>query len=149
MTTAIAARVRFYSDGVDHKLWQNFWHDQTVEGFTYLNFSTTDILLNRSADEGGITLRLPPLMEHVDLISQAIEGEYLAEVRLYESSVTSALPASFGDMEQVARFTGEVQKMRVTFTDITVDLGAGIDAVNGEIPGRRMTTSLIGRLPTL
>ena len=30
-----------------------------------------------------------------------------------------------------------------------VELGAAIDAVSGEIPGRKITTSLVGRLPTL
>ena len=29
-----------------------------------------------------------------------------------------------------------------------MELGAAIDAISGEIPGRRVTTSLVGRLPT-
>lgn len=149
MTSAIAAQVRFYSNGKTHAQWQNFWVDKTVDGFVYVCFSSTDILMNRTADEGGITLSLPSLKDHLDFLVGAIEGEYLAEVKLYEKEVSSSLPSGFGGMQLVARFIGEVQGIQMGLTTMSVTLGAGIDAVNGEIPGRKMTTSLIGRLPTL
>ena len=149
MTTAIVSTVRFYLNNATQGQWQNFWMQKTVDGYVPVNFKTSEILLNRSADEGGITLQLPALADHVNFFLQAIENEYLADVRLYEQDVSTDLPSSISGMTMISRFTGEVQTMSMTIETLTVAIGAGIDAVNGEIPGRRITTSLVGRLPTL
>ena len=149
MTSAIATTVRFYLDDATKGQWQNFWVERDVDGFAPINFRSSEILLNRTADEGGITLTLPTLQDHINFFLQAIENEYLADVRLYEQDVATDLPSSIGDMVMISRFVGEVQTMSMTTSTLTVSIGAGIDAVNGEIPGRRITTSLVGRLPTL
>ena len=39
--------------------------------------------------------------------------------------------------------------MQTDLVKITAELGAAIDAITGDIPGRKITTSLVGRLPTL
>ena len=149
MTTAIVSTVRFYLDGITKAAWQNFWNAKTVDGFAPVNFTTSEILLNRSADEGGITLAVPTVNEHINFFLDGIENEYLAEVQLYEQTVEGAMPTNLSGMTLIARFVGEVQTMNMTVETLTISIGAGIDAVNGEIPGRRITTSLVGRLPTL
>lgn len=149
MTTAIATTIRFYLGSKTKARWQNFWTDKTVDSYSPVSFKTSNILLNRSADEGGITVTMPCLANHISFFLTAIESEYLADVRLYEQTVTSSLPSKISKMTLVSRFTGEVQTMNMTVDTLTVSIGAGIDAVNGEIPGRRITTSLVGRLPTL
>lgn len=149
MTTAIVTTVRFYLDGSTKGQWQNFWNDRTVDGYVPMSFKTSEILLNRSADEGGITMQLPCLSDHIDFFLQAIENEYLADVRLYEQDVSTDMPSDISSMTMISRFVGEVQTMSMTIDTVAVSIGAGIDAVNGEIPGRRITTSLVGRLPTL
>lgn len=150
MTTyAIAARVRFYDNNVTKAQWQNFWIGSTVDGFASKSFNTSEILLNRTADEGGITLQLPTLADDIAFVLNAIEKEYLADVQLYEQKLTSEMPTSFGQMAMIARFVGEVQSMQMNLTSMTVEIGSAVDAINGEIPGRRITTSLVGRLPSL
>jgi len=39
--------------------------------------------------------------------------------------------------------------MSCDLTTLSVTVGAGIDAVTEDIPGRKFTTSLVGRLPVL
>ena len=149
MTSAIVTTVRFYLNGSTKAQWQNFWNDKTVGGFNPMSFKTSAILMNRSADEGGITIQLPCLADHINFFLQAIENEYLADVRLYEQDVSTDMPNDLSSMTLISRFVGEVQTMNMTVDTVAVSIGAGIDAVNGEIPGRRITTSLVGRLPTL
>ena len=149
MTTAIAARIRFYKDSETKAQWQNFWMDKTVDGYTPKSFNTSEILLNRSADEGGITLMLPALADDINFFLTCIESEYLADVRLYEQEIQQEMPTTMQEMQLVARFVGEVQAMTMTPAALSVAIGAAMDAINGEIPGRRITTSLVGRLPSL
>ena len=49
----------------------------------------------------------------------------------------------------VARFVGEVMGMQTDLVTIEAELGAAVDAISGDIPGRKITTSLVGRLPVL
>ena len=149
MTTAVAARVLIYQETSVKAQWQNFWMNQVIDGCSPKSFQTSDILLNRSADEGGITLRLPTLATDIEFFLVAIENEYLVEVNLYEQEVTDQMPVSFQQMTLAGRFVGEVQAMEMTTTDLTISIGAALDAINGDIPGRRVTTSLVGRLPSL
>lgn len=149
MTTAIAAQIRFYKDNATKAQWQNFWSGLTVDGYTSVNFNISNILVNRSADEAGLTLTLPTLQDYIAFFLQAIENEFLADVRLYEQEVTSTMPVDFSEMVLISRFIGEVQTMQMDISALSVSIGAGIEAVSGDIPGRRITTSLVGRLPTL
>ena len=149
MTTAIAAQIRFYKDNATKAQWQNFWSGLTVDGYTSVNFNISNILVNRSADEAGLTLTLPTLQDYIAFFLQAIENEFLADVRLYEQEVTSTMPVDFSEMVLISRFIGEVQAMQMDISALNVSIGAGIEAVSGDIPGRRITTSLVGRLPTL
>ena len=46
-------------------------------------------------------------------------------------------------------FVGEVISLSTDLTEIQIELGAAIDAVSGEIPGRRVTTSVVGKVADL
>ena len=59
------------------------------------------------------------------------------------------LPTGLGPATVIARFIGEVMTMHTDLIELSVELGASIDAVSGDIPGRKITTSLVGRLPSL
>ena len=73
----------------------------------------------------------------------------MIEIQLYELSLANGMPTDIGSGTQVARFVGEVIAMSCDLVTLTVELGAGIDAVSEDIPGRKFTTSLVGRLPVL
>ena len=150
MTTAIAAYLRVY-DGSNTTLglWQNFFVDKTVSGYTYVNFDTSEIMMNRTADEGGVTLTMAATDAHLNFFETAISSEYLATITFYEMTVTSSMPTSLSGATVVAAFTGEIMGMQTDLTTIEDEVGAAIDALSGDIPGRKITTSLVGRLPSL
>jgi hypothetical protein len=147
METAIAIGLQFYKDNVNFAYWQNFWVDQNINGVVYVNFTVGDILMNRTADEGGISLSMPATKDHLDFFETAIANEYLCLVQVLE------MPAGgINDPAQstvIAQFVGEVVGMQTDLTTIEVALGAAVDAISGDIPGRKITTSLVGRLPSL
>jgi hypothetical protein len=149
MTTAIAAFLTFYSGNTTHGRWQNFFVNKTVNSHNYVNFDTSEILLNRSADEGGISITMAAKDSHLTFFETAIANEYLGQITLYEMPVSSSLPTDLSNATVIARFVGEVMGMSTDLTQIKVELGAALDAVSGDIPGRKMTTSLVGRLPSL
>jgi hypothetical protein len=149
MTTAIAAFLQFYSGNTVHGSWQNFFVDKTVSGYSFVSFDVSEIMLNRSADEGGVTVSMAATNNHLGFLETAISSEYLARITLYEMPVSSSLPTDLSNATVVARFVGEVMGMQTDLVTIQAELGASIDAISGEIPGRKITTSLVGRLPTL
>jgi hypothetical protein len=49
----------------------------------------------------------------------------------------------------VSAFLGEVVGASIDPVTITLELGLALDALTAQIPGRRMTTALIGNVPKL
>ena len=149
MTTAIAAFLQFYNGNTVHGSWQNFFIGKTVNGYQYVSFDTSEILINRTADEGGITLSMAATSNHLDFLETAISSEYLAQITLYEMPVSSGIPTSLSSATIVAKFLGEMITMETDLATIQAEIGAAMDAISGDIPGRKITTSLVGRLPSL
>ena len=147
--TAIAAFVRLYQGATTYESWQNFFIDKTVNGYEFKSFDVGEISMNRTADEGGTTLTLPATAELLALFERALEQNWLADIVLYEFSIAGGLPIDLTGAVEVAKFLGEVVTMTTNLVELQVMLGTAMDAISGEIPGRRITTSLVGRLPTL
>ena len=155
MTSAIAAFLKVYDhspvegdDGI-RLLWQNFFVGKVIDGHTYESFEVSDLVMNRTADEGGISLTIGATQSNLDFFVASAEAERLLEVVMYEMQVTTSIPQDISSGILVSRFVGEVISLGTDLTSIEVEVGAAIDAISGEIPGRRVTTSVVGRLPTL
>ena len=147
--TALAIFVRFYGPTRSEVKWQNFFVDKTVDGYVYRNFQSTDVVMNRSASEGGINVTMGATADNLALFEDAIANEWLAELVIYEMNVAGGMPSDLTGATIAARFVGEIMGMETNLTTLAVEIGTAMDAVSGEIPGRRITTSLVGRLPTL
>jgi hypothetical protein len=148
METAIGVFLRFYTASGDVAKWQNFFLNKTVSGHAFRSFEVGSIVLNRSAGESGIDIEMPTTKANLDLVEAAIEDLYLVRVTLYEMPSTS-VPTSLSGATAVGTFVGEVIRADVTPLLIRVEVGSAMDAVTGDIPGRKITTSLVGRLPKL
>lgn len=150
MSTATAVFIRFYDTvKTDQAKWQNFFVDKPVDGYVFRSFNSSDMQMNRTADEGGLAITMNATSDSLSFFEKAIEEAYLADIVLYEMDVTVGMPTDLRDAWIVGRFLGEVIGMGTNLTQLAVELGTAMDAVSGEIPGRRITTSLVGRLPTL
>ena len=106
METAIAVRLKFYKDGVTHGQWQNFWVDQTIDGYAFVNFNVGDILMNRTADEGGVNLSVPATLAHLQLFETAISNEHLCLIEVLEMPAGGSYDPAQSTL--VAKFVGEV-----------------------------------------
>jgi hypothetical protein len=149
METALAVFVRFYRvGGGDVGRWQNFFINKTVSGFAHKVFDIGSVILNRSAGESGLFLEMPTTKANVDFVEAAINDSYLARVEIYELPATS-IPANLNGATVVSTFVGEIVTASLDVQVLKVELGSAMDAVTGDIPGRKITTSLVGRLPKL
>ena len=155
MTTAIAAFLKVFDhdpvpgDPGVRLEWQNFFIGKVVDGHAYAPFQVSEIVMNRAADEGGLTVEMPALQQHLNFFVASTEAERLLEVVLYELPMDSGMPTDKSAGVLVSRFVGEIISLTTNLTSIKLEVGAAIDAISGEIPGRRVTTSVVGRLPTL
>ena len=120
-----------------------------MSGYAFKNFDVGDVSMNRTADEGGTTLTMAARSDDLSLFERALEQNWLADITLYELDIAGGMPSDLAGAVEVAKFLGEVVTMSTNLTEIQVKLGTAMDAISGEIPGRRITTSLVGRLPTL
>lgn len=145
---ALAQFVRFYDANGDRAKWQNFYVGQVVNGYEFRDFTSASILVNRSADEGGLTLEMAARKDALDLMNAALEHGWLVDTKIYQLAMTGSGWTMDG-AEVVAQFFGEVIGVQTDLTVMQVELGVGLDAITGQIPGRKMTSSLVGRLPTL
>jgi hypothetical protein len=145
---ALAQFVRFYDTTGDRVKWQNFFVGEVVQGHEFRDFRATSILVNRSASEGGITIEFPALEEVLSLMDQAIAYGWLVDTKVYQLS-RGGSGWTLSGATVVAQFFGEVIGVQTDLSTLSVELGLGLDAITGQIPGRKMTSSLVGRLPTL
>lgn len=147
MESGIAVLLKFYKGDVNYAFWQNFWVNQTINGVAFVPFEVSGIQMNRSADEGGLTLSLPATGAHLQFLEAAIENETLCMVQMMEMPAGVSFEVTNGVL--IAQFVGEVISMTTDLTSIQVEIGTAMDAISGDIPGRKITTSLVGRLPSL
>ena len=77
MTSAIAAFLKVYDhspvagdDGI-RLLWQNFFVGKVIDGHTYESFEVSDLVMNRTADEGGISLTIGATQSNLDFVASA------------------------------------------------------------------------------
>ena len=148
METAIAAFIRFYNDSGTIGQWQNFFVKKTIDGHAYKVFDVGSIILNRSAAESGVNVFMPTTKANVDFVEQAIEGLYLMRLTLYEMPAIT-MPTGLNGAQVVGSFVGEIIDAELGMKQIVFEVGSALDAVTGDIPGRKITTSLVGRLPKL
>ena len=150
-TSAIAIFLEVYDPetGANKARWQNFFIDRTVSGHVFRSFQSSDILMNRSASEGGVSLEMAATQDNLSLFALGMDSEWMAKVTLYEMPVTTAMPTNIDNAVVIARFLGEILDLSTNLTSLSVEIGTALSAINGNIPGRKITTSLVGRLPTL
>ena len=144
---ALATKIRVFKGNTDLFKWQNFFVNQTVDGFEHYPFMTSSAVVNRTASEGGFAIQLALTQANLTYFEAAINEQFLIEVEMYELPIAAVTAADFSTATRVARFIGETMQMSCTMEGISVEFGSTIFAFRGDIPSRKYTTSLVGRLP--
>ena len=146
---AVATFLRFFTGNTDVFKWQNFFVNKEVDGFAYEPFTTGTIIFNRSMSEGGLAIEMPMTAQNLTYMEASINEGFLIEILLYELPVVDGPPTSLDGAKQVSKFLGEVIEIQTDLTVLSAELGTGIDAVAGDVPGRKITTNLVGRMPRI
>jgi hypothetical protein len=141
MAQGIASYVRFHSGGTVHAFWQNFYVGQTSHGAAFKSFDAGTAVVTRTADEASSSLRFAAEPSMIAFVEAALQGQYLVDLELYT--------VDGGGRTLVSAFLGEVVGANTDAVAITIELGLALDALTAQIPGRRMTTALIGNVPKL
>lgn len=138
-SAALAIFVRLYTASGDRARWQNYYVEQTVDGYEFMSFTSAPMVTTVSSDENSIGLVLPPLPAVLRTVESAINEQWLAEAQMYEleSGVKTLVATTFGVVLAAAFEPGA----------ITLEMGMALDALTAQVPGRRFTTALIGNIP--
>jgi len=142
---ALVQYLRFFKGGTDFLKWQNYFIDQAVDGHAYQGFRSSGVLTNRSSDENGITIEMPAQPSLLGIMETAIGDQWLCESIVYRLSD----PTNAASKTVASRFIGEVLSVSTDMVTITFELGAGIDALTAQIPGRKITSALVGSMPQI
>ena len=145
---SIAQRIRIYKGSTTYARWQNYFVAEEIDDYEFQPFSVSNIQVNRSADEGGITIEGPSNTRFLDKFEEAVNDQHIVYVELLQMT-DGATATDFGGFHLVAAFTGVALTMTNNLTVTRLSIGAAINAITGDVPGRKMTSALVGVLPTL
>lgn len=144
MEQAVATFLRIYASDGNKYLWQNFYVDQNVNGYDFLNFRVSSLAMNQSADETVASIELPITPQHLDLLEAAVMQQWLCHMQVFRVNAQSD-----GLENLLTDYIGEVVEAATDLVQITISLGLALDALTAQIPGRRFTTALVGNIPRL
>ena len=85
---------------------QHFFVGKVIDGHTYESFEVSDLVMNRTADEGGISLVIGATQTNLDFFVASAEAERLLEVVMYEIQVITSIPQDISSGILVSRFFG-------------------------------------------
>lgn len=123
--------------------WQNFWINETINGYSFVPFGFSGLTTNRQGDNIDATLVFP----NNDLSRQwalsSIQGKWLAKVQ-----VVLFNPENKAARNTLFTYVGQITNGAWDDTAINIRLNTLIDAVGGEVPARRLTQKIVGNLPT-
>lgn len=145
---SICQQVKISKGGQTYAQWQNYFSNVTVEGYEFQPFSVSTIQVNRSADEGGITIEGPATYRFLTQFEASVNDQHVVEVKLLQQSGSVTQP-SFGSFQEVAMFTGVALTMTNNLTGVRLSVGSAIDAITGDVPGRKLTLSDVRELPKI
>jgi hypothetical protein len=122
--------------------WQNFFINETVNGYSFVPFGFSGITINRQGDNVDATLAFPN-----NELSRRWSIEALREGWLADVKVMLLNPADRSQQEQLHSYTGQIAGGGWSETTLTLKLNTVLDAVGAEVPKRRLRQRLVGQLP--
>jgi hypothetical protein len=143
------AFLRIYLDTTTFWAVQNYYQGTTITSggvdYQYLDFSTGDIVADRSADSGSLQVALPAITTAVLTVEQGIANGYLGELTVYRFSADAAPTSPPSGQAVLLTFIGEVVGGGSNFdSTVTLELGSALAPLGSQVPPRRFTSELVG-----
>lgn len=122
--------------------WQNFFINESIDGYTFVPFGFSGITINRQGDNVDATLVFPNNELSRRWSIEALRDGWLAQVQ-----VMLLNPEDRSQREQLHTYTGVIAGGGWDETALNLRLNTVLDAVGAEIPKRRLRQRLVGQLP--
>ena len=145
---AQAQYLRIYTGSTDKQLWQSYYVNSTIslggKNYSYFPF-TADGLMSSSASGGNtVALTLPATTTAINALTEALNNEYLVELKVYEFDSRLSNNAPQSGQTLIINFLGVITSIGGDFTTLSVNLGSSLSPVGASAPPRRYTTDLLG-----
>ena len=145
---AQAQYLRIYTGSTDKQLWQSYYVNSTIslssKSWSYFPF-IADGLMSSSASGGNtVALTLPATTTAINALTEALNNEYLVELKVYEFDSRLSNNAPQSGQTLIINFLGVITSIGGDFTTLSVNLGSSLSPVGASAPPRRYTTDLLG-----
>jgi hypothetical protein len=149
MTVAVCNFIRFKNRGAGYTsyAYQNFFVNEirSYQGVNYnfVPFGLTSGLGKKGGDRGNNALAAPPGPITVNIFAEACDKGWLLEAKTVEvDPITLALQALItSELWFISAMESDVQRA-------VLQLASPLDAVDGQVPRRYLSSALVGALPT-
>jgi hypothetical protein len=142
-TTAIAGFMEVMTaNGSVIRQWQNYWFEQTVEGYGHLPFNLSEAFSSSSSGQQSATVTLPISESVLTAVEDALRLAHLFRLMLYQVDASSAADPSARQL--ITEFIGEVISAEVEVASVTVSIGSSLDPLGAQVPPRKFTNTLVG-----
>lgn len=143
-----AQYLRFYSGATTYYRWQNYYIGQTVTfdsvSWTYQPFVANGMIGGTPGTDAGVSIDLPATALVADLVNDAINNNYLCEIKLYEFDTRLSNAAPQAAQLLIGTYVGEVIGARGSFSLLNVSLGSSLAPTGAQAPPRKFNSILIG-----
>jgi hypothetical protein len=143
MTAALAQYLRVFSDAGDQLKVQNYFVNQTVEGYTFAAFETSGTIVSTGTEQTGLTVTFAYSKKQQDFVDTAFANRWLVEMLIYQFD-----PSAFHLKKLITRMVGEVISTEFDLQTISFGVGSSLEPIGVQIPPRKFTATLIGTPPT-
>jgi hypothetical protein len=132
---------------IDQYQWQNFHQDETrtynnrTYNYAGFGFSGSSIDVSAASITAGLVFSLNQL--DVNIFKEASDNRYLCYIHNVWLD-----PDTFDETGLYSTEIHEILGFSHNQTRLTVRLGSPSDAITAEVPRRRLTTAMVGQLPT-
>lgn len=124
--------------GNELKLNGNTYQNHNLDDASFLPFGFSGGMINRQGENITASLVFPNTALTRSWIHEAIDGKWVAKVRVFLLS----------PQKDLYSYVGQVTAGNWDDTRATLQLSSVLDAVDGDIPFRSLTADLVGPLPT-
>lgn len=127
--------------------YQNFFINQTFTyagvAYTFVPFGVTNAGAKKGGDRSNGALAAPPSPISINIFAEACDNNYILEVRTVEVD-----PLTLTTRTQISRELWFVSGMEATPERAVLSLASPLDAVDGQVPRRYLSSALVGSIPT-
>jgi len=128
--------------------WQSYQPGSAIDGHSFYPFSTGEMVEAGSGAADSLQIEFPMTSEAFGLLRNGLPMRYLIEAALYffEPTADGLMPVT---KTLAAAFQGEVIGGSATESNVVVEIGSRLDAVEAHVPVRIFTAALVGTPPKL